>query len=218
MKGQAPLQDLCLHQLIERQVERAPEAIAVVFETQHLTYHELNGQANQLAYRLQEVGIRTGGLVGVCMERSLELVVALLAVLKAGGAYVPLDPELPQERLAFMLEDAQVPVVLTQAHLHDPMGLVGSGSAQGSIPTAPDQRLPFAVKTIFVACGGPEEPRTGSAVACGLAPQVRTIPTVPQEVSSSEGSPTDNLTFGCNLKTWPTSSIPQAQLVTLRGR
>ena len=116
------LQDLCVHQLFEQQVERTPDAIAVVFEDTSLTYRELNGQANHLAHRLlgQEVGPDV--LVGVCMERSLELVIALLAILKAGGAYVPLDPELPQERLTFMLEDAQVPVVLTQAHLHDLLG------------------------------------------------------------------------------------------------
>jgi amino acid adenylation domain-containing protein len=108
---------LCLHQLIEAQVERTPDAIAVVFEQEKLTYRELNQRANQLAAHLQTLGVGTDVLVGVCMERSLELVVALLGVLKAGGAYVPLDPGYPQERLAFMLQDAQVPVLLTQSAL-----------------------------------------------------------------------------------------------------
>ncbi len=111
--------DLCLHQLIEQQVERTPEAIAVVFEEQQVTYQQLNDQANQLAHRLLREGIGPDVLIGVCMERSLELVVALLAVLKAGGAYVPLDPNYPQERLTFLLADARVPFVLTQDHLRD---------------------------------------------------------------------------------------------------
>ncbi|TMC21726.1 MAG: amino acid adenylation domain-containing protein [Chloroflexi bacterium] len=112
-------QDLCLHQLFERQVEQTPDAVAVVFEEQQVSYQQLNDQANHLAYRLREIGIGPDCLVGVCMERSLELLVGLLAVLKAGGAYVPLDPAYPQDRLAFLLEDAQVPVVLTQTQLYD---------------------------------------------------------------------------------------------------
>ncbi|HEY7415814.1 MAG TPA: amino acid adenylation domain-containing protein, partial [Ktedonobacteraceae bacterium] len=103
-----------LHQLIEEQVVRTPNGLAVSFEGQTLTYDELNRRANQLAHALLQVGVDVESRVGVCMERSLEMVIALLAVLKAGGAYVPLDPGYPQERLAYMLEDAQVPVLLTQ--------------------------------------------------------------------------------------------------------
>jgi amino acid adenylation domain-containing protein len=109
--------DLCLHQLIEAQAERTPEAVAVEFEGSQLRYRELNERANQLAHCLQGMGIGPDTLVGICMQRSLELVVALYAVLKAGGAYVPIDPEYPQERMAFMLQDADVPVLLTQARL-----------------------------------------------------------------------------------------------------
>jgi amino acid adenylation domain-containing protein len=109
--------DLCLHQMFEAQVARTPDAVAVVFENECLTYQELNSKANQLAYYLQEMEVGPEVLVGVCMKRSLEMVVALLAILKAGGAYVPLDPTYPQERLAFMLQDAQVPVLLTQQQL-----------------------------------------------------------------------------------------------------
>ncbi|ODH00206.1 hypothetical protein A4S05_34205 [Nostoc sp. KVJ20] len=110
-------QDKCIHQLFEEQVERTPDAVAVVFENQQLTYHELNSRANQLAHYLRSLGVGADVLVGICVERSLEMLVGLLGILKAGGAYVPLDPEYPQERLRFILEDAQVSVLLTQQHL-----------------------------------------------------------------------------------------------------
>ncbi|QLE41851.1 amino acid adenylation domain-containing protein [Nostoc sp. C052] len=110
-------QDKCIHQLFEEQVERTPNAVAVVFDNQQLTYHELNCRANQLAHYLQSLGVSADVLVGICVERSLEMVVGLLGILKAGGAYVPLDPEYPQDRLSFMLENAQVSVLLTQQHL-----------------------------------------------------------------------------------------------------
>ena len=107
----------CLHQLFEEQVEQDPDAVALIFRDQHLTYAELNQHANQLAHYLISLGVGPDRLVGVCMERSLEMSIALLAVLKAGGAYVPFDPDFPESRLAFMLEDTQAEVVLTQAHL-----------------------------------------------------------------------------------------------------
>ena len=109
--------DLCLHQLFEQQVERTPEAVAIVFEQAILTYRELNTRANQLASILQRNGAGPDVLMGVFMERSLDLVVGLLAILKAGAAYTPLDPSYPTERLAWMLTDAQPVIVLTQTHL-----------------------------------------------------------------------------------------------------
>ncbi|MBE8986272.1 non-ribosomal peptide synthetase [Nostoc sp. LEGE 12450] len=109
--------DKCIHELFEEQVELTPDAIAVVFENQQLTYHQLNCRTNQLAHYLQSLGVKADVLVGLCVERSLEMVVALLGILKAGGAYLPLDPEYPSERLSFMLEDAQVSVLLTQQRL-----------------------------------------------------------------------------------------------------
>ncbi|MEG4594112.1 amino acid adenylation domain-containing protein [Microcoleus sp. F8_C2] len=112
-------QDKCIHQLFEEQVERTPDAVALVFKGKQLTYRELNAQANQLAHYLQGLGIGAEVLVGICVERSLEMIVGLLGVLKAGGAYLPLDPEYPQERLQFMLQDAQVLVLLTQKQLID---------------------------------------------------------------------------------------------------
>jgi amino acid adenylation domain-containing protein len=109
--------DVCIHQLFEAQVDRTPEAVAVVFEDQQLTYGELNCRANQVAHHLRSLGVSLDDLVGICVERSLEMVIGLLGILKAGGAYVPLDPAYPQERLAFMLKDAQVGVLLTQQQL-----------------------------------------------------------------------------------------------------
>ncbi|MEG3959019.1 amino acid adenylation domain-containing protein [Microcoleus sp. herbarium2] len=109
--------DKCIHQLFEAQVEQTPDAVAVVFEDEQLTYKELNKRANQLAHHLGNLGVGPEVLVGICVERSLEMIVGLLGVLKAGGAYVPLDPAYPSERLAFMLEDSQVAVLLTQARL-----------------------------------------------------------------------------------------------------
>ncbi|MEH1860990.1 MAG: amino acid adenylation domain-containing protein [Nostoc sp.] len=111
--------DKCIHQLFEEQVQRTPDALAVVFEDQQLTYHQLNCRANQLAHYLKSLGVGADVLVGICVERSIEMVVGLLGILKAGGAYVPLDPEYPTERLRFMLEDSQVPVLLTQQKLLD---------------------------------------------------------------------------------------------------
>ena len=109
--------DKTIPQLFEEQAVRTPEAIAVVFEQQVISYKQLNCRANQLAHHLQKLGVRAGVLVGLCLERSLEMVVSLLAILKAGGAYVPLDPAYPQERIAYMLSDAQVLVLLTQQRL-----------------------------------------------------------------------------------------------------
>jgi amino acid adenylation domain-containing protein/non-ribosomal peptide synthase protein (TIGR01720 family) len=108
-------QDACLHHLFEAQVERTPDAIAVSYEDQQLTYRELNNRANQIAHHLQSLGVAPDVLVGICIERSLNMVVGLLAILKAGGAYLPLDSSYPPERLAFMLEDAQISVLLTIA-------------------------------------------------------------------------------------------------------
>ena len=109
--------DACLHQLFTEQAERTPQAIAAVFGKHSLTYGELNTHANQLAHYLQTLGVGADTLVAICIERSLEMLVGLLAILKAGGAYVPLDPTYPAERLAFMLEDAGVAVLLTQQDL-----------------------------------------------------------------------------------------------------
>lgn len=107
----------CLHELFEAQAERTPEAVAVLFENQQLSYGELNRRANRVAHHLCELGVGPEMMVGVLMERSPEMVVALLGILKAGAAYVPLDPSCPAERLSFILKDTKMPVLLSQRRL-----------------------------------------------------------------------------------------------------
>ncbi len=109
--------DVCLSDLFERVVDRSPDAVALTFEDQNITYAELNRRANQLARHLMRSGIGPDSLCGVLMERSVEMIVSVLGILKAGGAYVPMDPSYPRERLAFMLEDAQLSILLTQEKL-----------------------------------------------------------------------------------------------------
>lgn len=111
--------DSCMHVLIERQVELTPDAVAVIFEDQQLTYRELNARANQLAHHLRRRGIVREALVGICLERGLEMITAVIAVFKAGAAYVPLDPAYPKERLAYMLEDARSRLLLTTERLRE---------------------------------------------------------------------------------------------------
>jgi amino acid adenylation domain-containing protein len=107
----------CTQDLFTAQAERTPEAVAVIFEDQKLTYRELNERANQLGHHLQRLGVRTNVPIGVYMHRSVEMITALLGILKAGAAYLPLDPNYPKERQAFVLEDTQLPVLLTQSAL-----------------------------------------------------------------------------------------------------
>jgi amino acid adenylation domain-containing protein len=136
---------VCLHQLFSEQAKRTPEATAVVFENEQLSFAELENRANQLAHYLRRRGVGPEVLIGVCMERSVEMVVALLAVLKAGGAYVPLDPGYPPERLSFMLDDAGIKILLTQRSLEldlganelEPIYLGRDGQSFLSEPTAP---------------------------------------------------------------------------------
>ena len=109
--------DKCVHHLFEEQVQRTPLAVAVEFERQSLTYGELNGRANQLAHYLQQRGIEPETRVGICLDRSFDMIIGLLAILKVGGAYVPLDPNYPAERLNFLAADTGVTLILTQRHL-----------------------------------------------------------------------------------------------------
>ena len=110
-------QNACIHELFEEQVDKTPDAIAVKFQNKQLTYRELNRRVNRLAHYLQKLGVQPEVMVGICVERSLEMVIGILGILKAGGAYVPLDPAYPQERLAATLTNAQVSVLLTQEDL-----------------------------------------------------------------------------------------------------
>ncbi|MBM3854057.1 MAG: amino acid adenylation domain-containing protein, partial [Verrucomicrobia bacterium] len=144
-------QEQCLHELIAAQTARTPDAVAVTFEGAALTYRELDARANQLAHWLRRAGTGPETLVGVCAERSLDLVIALLGVLKAGSAYVPLDPSYPRERLAFIREDSAVPVVLTQRKF------AGDWSGNGA------RVLRLDADWTEVACGPTTPPATGVA-------------------------------------------------------
>jgi amino acid adenylation domain-containing protein/non-ribosomal peptide synthase protein (TIGR01720 family) len=106
--------DVCIHQLFEAQVDRTPDAVAVVFEDEQLTYQELNQQANQLAYHLKSLGVGPGMFVAVCMNRSLEMIPTLLGILKAGGAYVPLEPSFPKARFQWILSSLKISCIITQ--------------------------------------------------------------------------------------------------------
>ncbi|MEQ1850674.1 MAG: amino acid adenylation domain-containing protein [Chthoniobacteraceae bacterium] len=132
--------DLCVHQLFEAQAARTPEAVALVFEDQRVTYRDLNRKANRLAHHLRGQGVGPESLVGICIDRSVEMIVGLLGILKAGGAYLPLDASFPAERLAMMLEDTRATVILTTGRLRQ--NLPANGAAvicidQDGPPPAP---------------------------------------------------------------------------------
>ena len=133
-----------LPELFAAQVARTPAADAVVFEDERLSYGELDARSSQLAHHLRGLGVGPEVVVGLCIERSLAMLVGLLGILKAGGAYLPLDPDYPPERLAFMLADAGAPVLLTRAALrahlpaHDAAATQRTSSA--SMPTGPPSR------------------------------------------------------------------------------
>jgi amino acid adenylation domain-containing protein len=134
----------CIHQLFEQQASQHPQAVALIYEEQQFTYQQLNQQANQLAHHLRDLGIGSDMLVGIGLARSPELIVAILAVLKAGGAYVPLDPQYPPERLAFILADAQVALLLTSSDLPWPSLEVPVVAIDTDWPTAtPLHNLPL---------------------------------------------------------------------------
>jgi amino acid adenylation domain-containing protein len=124
--------DVCIHELFEAQAATTPESIALEFEGKQLTYRELNRRANQLAHYLRRLGIGPEKLVGICIERSIEMVIGLLGILKAGGAYVPLDPSYPKERLAFMLDDSQASVLLTSEPVIEKLK-IGDSDSRSSI-------------------------------------------------------------------------------------
>ena len=135
--------DLCIHQLFEQQVERTPDSIALVFADVQLTYNALNRLANQLAHHLQSLGVSPETRVGLCLQRSPELFIGLLAILKAGGAYVPLDLQYPQERLNFMQSDAEISVLLLHRRSLD----------QGFVANQEHQRI---VKSVYLDTDWPE--------------------------------------------------------------
>jgi amino acid adenylation domain-containing protein len=173
-----PAETLCIHRLFEGQAEKTPHALAIVFEDQSLTYQQLNDRSNHLARELRERGVGPDVLVGLGMTRSLELAVGLLGVLKAGGAFVPLDPTYPAERLAGMLEDAGVAVLLTQEHLRErwpvhPAAVIcleaHPATAGGQLDTNVDGgATPEHAAYVMYTSGSTGEPRGVVATHAGL--------------------------------------------------
>ena len=153
----------CIHQIFEKQTARTPEAIALVFGEQQLTYGELNARANQLAHYLQRLGVGPEVCVGLCLERSAEMIIGLLAILKAGGAYVPLDPAYPPARSALMLQETQAPVLLTQQSLL---------SYLPSHDEAVDAATPLSARVKRVICLDRDWPTLAREDTCNLASAV----------------------------------------------
>jgi natural product biosynthesis luciferase-like monooxygenase protein len=141
--------ELCIHEFVEAQARKTPDAIAAVFEDRQLTYGELDERTGQLAAYLRKIGVGPEVLVGVCMEVSLEMLVGLLGVLKAGGAYVPLDPDYPRDRIGFMVRDARMPVVLTQERL---LRLLPEALARAAAPSAGDSEEAGPILGTQVIC------------------------------------------------------------------
>ena len=139
--------DTCIHRLFEEQAERTPDAVAVVCGDSSLTYHELNAQANQLAHYLTKAGVGPESLVGICLERSPEMMAAILGTLKAGGAYLPLDPALPKERLEFMIADAGAVAVLTRPKLQSEANLIARESTANPAPSVGPHNLAYVIYT-----------------------------------------------------------------------
>ena len=156
-----------LPELFAAQVKTTPDATAVVFEDTSLTYAELDARANQLAHHLRALGVGPEVVVGLCVERSLEMLVGLLGILKAGGAYLPLDPDYPPERLAFMLADAGAPVLVTQSALRDRLPPHTARASCSSTPTGPPSRA--------------ARPRPGSASCTRQHPPMSSTPPAPPE-------------------------------------
>lgn len=149
-------EDLCFHQLVEAQVERTPDAVALVYEQKELTYAEFNRKANQLAHHLQTLAIGPEMLVAIGMERSLEMMIALFAILKAGAAFLPLDPTYPKERLAFMLEDSEAVLLLTQERVRDqfapsPTPMIAIDSEWSKIEQQPAHNPPCEITSDHLA-------------------------------------------------------------------
>jgi amino acid adenylation domain-containing protein len=154
-------QDACLQQLFEAQAEQTPDAVALIFEDAQMTYGDLNRRANQLAHYLRAEGVGAEVLVGICMERSADVVVAMLGVLKAGGAYVPLNPSYPQARLAFMVDETQIRLLLTQQRLREMLprvertvsldadweSIAAQQSVENPLPVTTPDNLAYAIYT-----------------------------------------------------------------------
>ena len=193
-------QEKLIHELFEEQVKRTPGAMAVVFNDQSLTYAELNRKANQLARYLRKMGVGPDRLVGVCLDRSVEMIVALMGVLKAGGAYVPLDPNNPTDRLEHLLTDAAPQVLLSQARLQDRLPATGctffaldSGWPEiahlpdGDLSNASPQLLPKHLAYVIYTSGSTGKPK-GVMVEHRNVVNYATYAATQFDIASGEGS------------------------------
>jgi non-ribosomal peptide synthetase component F len=160
--------DLCVFQLVEQQAVKTPDAIALVFEGRELSYRELNERANQLAHKLSSLGVSADSLVGLCVDRTEQLVIGALAIQKAGGAYVPLDPSYPVDRLRFMAEDSEAKLIVSErkhaALFEGAHGLVLVDELAGEIQGLSRDNLgsdvgPHHLAYVIYTSGSPASPR-----------------------------------------------------------
>jgi non-ribosomal peptide synthetase component F len=172
------LPDICVHEMFEQQVARNPDAVAVVFKDRQLTYRELNQRSNQVAQYLRKRGVGPDILVGICLQRSPEMVIALLGVWKAGGAYVPLDPAYPLERLSFIINDAGLTVLLTNnkcntlfSSAYDKMVCLDSDwpvIALESSSNFPGEAIPSNLAYVMYTSGSTGQPKGAMIMHSGL--------------------------------------------------
>ncbi|MEM9275673.1 MAG: amino acid adenylation domain-containing protein [Cyanobacteria bacterium P01_F01_bin.143] len=202
-------QNICLHQLFENQVQLTPDAIALVYEQQQLTYAELNNRADELASYLQSLGVQAETKVGVMCDRNLEMIVALLAILKAGGCYIPLDPKYPQQRLDWILEDTQLSILLTQTKYAEKL------NTDNLILINLDSSLPFDTGVGRKPCpkglASRRAPTTPSASSASSAPNLAYI----IYTSGSTGKPKGVAIAHKNAVTlchWAQNTFSQSQL------
>lgn len=195
------INNYCIHQLFEIQVKNTPDAIAVIFEEQKLTYRELNEKANQLAHYFKSLGVEPETLLGVYLERSLEMVIALLAILKTGAAYVPLDISYPTDRLCLMLEDSQARILLTQTYLAEKLPQNSTDTvcldlefekiAENSVENLQNEVTPENLAYIIYTSGSTGRPK---GVAMPHAPLCNLLNWQQQQSFVSEGSRTIQFT------------------------
>ena len=204
----------CVQELFETQAERAPEAIAVALEGRHLTYRELNRQANRLAHRLRARGVGPDVLVGLCLERSLEMVVGMLGILKAGGAYMPLDPAYPAERLHWMLSGTRAPVVVTREGVATRLPSTGAQlvclddhEASLDVPGEDNPRsgvLPAHLAYVIHTSGSTGRPKGVAVSHAGLFNLVRWHQTVYEVTPADRATQLASLAFDASVwETWP---------------
>lgn len=205
-----PREDRRIHKLFEAQVRRTPDAVALISNTDRLTYLELNQRANKLAHHLLTLGVEREALIGICIERSVEMIVGILAILKAGGAYVPLDPHYPQERIRYMLADSKVKVLLTQEKLVNRLSdyrgkIVQLDNDALSIAQQPNENLatrgkPNDLAYVIYTSGSTGEPKGVMITHGNLAHYVRSLPASLGIAASDRYLHTASISFSSSVR------------------